>query len=188
MPYVGTPTEIVERMLRLAEVSEGDVVYDLGSGDGRIVITAAEQFGARGVGIEIDPERIEETRENAEEAGVADQVEFRQGDFFEADFSGATVVTLYLLPDVNRKLRPRLFEQLNAGDRVVSHSFDMGAWEPDTSVEEGSASIHLWRIPKEVPDSLNQRELVPTEPPSRKGPTEAHQRRFPEGEQGRRLY
>ncbi len=154
VPFVRTPQEVVGRMLELAEVSEDDVVYDLGSGDGRFVITAAERYDARGVGIEIDPERVRTARKNAKEAGVADQVEFRQQDLFEADFSEATVVTLYLLTSVNRKLRPELFKQLDPGDRVVSHDFDMGAWEPDTTVEEGRSTIYLWTIPETVPETL----------------------------------
>lgn len=154
VPFVRTPQLVVQRMLDLAEVSEDDVVYDLGSGDGRFVITAAEQFGARGVGVEIDPERVRTARENAEEAGVSDRVEFRQEDLFEADFSEATVVTLYLLTYVNKQLRPELFEQLDPGDRVVSHDFDMGSWEPDTTVEEGQSTIYLWTIPETVPESL----------------------------------
>lgn len=156
VPFVRTPQEVVSRMLELAEVSEDDVVYDLGSGDGRFVITAAQQFGARGVGIEIDPERIREARKNAEEAGVTDQVEFRQQDLFEADFSDATVVTLYLLTTVNKQLRPELFKQLDPGDRVVSHDFDMGSWEPDTTEEVGRSTIYLWTIPEQVPDSLRE--------------------------------
>lgn len=154
VPFVRTPYEVVGRMLELAEVSEDDVVYDLGSGDGRFVITAAERYGARGVGIEIDPERVRTARKNAKEAGVADRVEFRQQDLFEADFREATVVTLYLLTSVNKKLRPELFEQLDPGDRVVSHDFDMGAWEPDTTVEEGRSTIYLWTIPESVPETL----------------------------------
>lgn len=155
VPYVGTPQRVVERMLQLAEVSEDDVVYDLGSGDGRIVITAAQQFGAEGVGIEINPELVEEARGTADFAGVSEQVEFRHEDLFEADFSDATVVTLYLLSVVNRELRPKLFEQLSPGDRVVSHDFDMGGWEPDTTVEENGSKIHLWRIPEEVPEEIS---------------------------------
>lgn len=159
VPYVGTPQAVVDRMLQLANVSEDDVVYDLGSGDGRIVIRAARKYGARGVGIEIDPERAQEARANAEAAGVSDQVEFRHQDLFEADFSDATVVTLYLLSVVNRKLRPKLFEQLDPGTRVVSHDFGMGRWEPDTTVKEGDSEIHLWRIPEEIPPSLEQEQV-----------------------------
>lgn len=154
VPYVRTPQMVVERMLELAEVSEDDVVYDLGSGDGRIVITAAQQFGARGVGIEIDPELVWQARENAGFVGVSDQVEFRQGDLFEADISEATVVTMYLLPSINLKLRPKLFEELDPGTRVVSHDFDMNEWQPDSTVTVDDDMIYLWRIPDEVPDSL----------------------------------
>jgi SAM-dependent methyltransferase len=156
VPYVPTPPEVVTRMLEMADVSEDDVVYDLGSGDGRIVIAAAKQFGARGVGIEIDPARIEEARQNAEDAGVADQVEFRQQDLFEADISEATAVTLYLLPTVNLKLRPILFEQLAPGTPVVSHDFDMDDWEPEKTVDVGSSRIYRWTIPAEVPAYLQE--------------------------------
>lgn len=156
VPYVGTPQEVVNRMLQLAEVFADDVVYDLGSGDGRIVITAAQRYRARGVGIDIDPVRIHEARENAEEAGVTDRVEFRRQDLFEADFSDATVVTLYLLPSINLKIRSKLFEQLDPGDRVVSHNFDMGNWEPDSTEGVGASTIHLWTIPEEIPDSLRR--------------------------------
>ena len=156
VPYVPTPPEVVTRMLEMADVSEDDVVYDLGSGDGRIVIAAAKQFGARGVGIEIDPARIEEARQNAEDAGVADQVEFRQQDLFEANISEATAVTLYLLPTVNLKLRPILFEQLAPGTPVVSHDFDMDDWEPEKTVDVGSSRIYRWTIPAEVPAHLQE--------------------------------
>lgn len=162
VPYVSSRRPVVERMLEAANVTEDDVVYDLGSGDGRIVITAARKYGARGVGIEIDPERVRESRQNAEEAGVADQVEFREQDMFEADFSDATVVTLYLLPEANRKIRPALFEQLDPGDRVVSHDFDMGAWKPDTTIRMDRAEIHRWTIPSDPPDSLEQEEIIST--------------------------
>ena len=133
-PYVPTPRHVVLKMLALAEVSSDDVVYDLGSGDGRILIIAAQEFGARGVGIEIDPTLVQEARRKARRAGVADRVEFRQGDLFDADLSPATVVTLYLWPDMNNRLRPKLQRELNAGDRVVSHSFDIDAWSADTTV------------------------------------------------------
>ena len=154
VPYVPTPQPVVDRMLEMAEVDENDVVYDLGSGDGRIVIRAAEKYGSRGVGIEIDPERVQEARENAKEAGVSDLVEFRQGDLFEADISEATVVTLYLLPEVNLKLRPLLFEQLRPGTPVVSHGVDMAAWEPDETDAVNANRIYRWTIPEEVPPHL----------------------------------
>lgn len=156
VPYVPTPQPVVDRMLEMAEVDENDVVYDLGSGDGRIVIRAAETYGSRGVGIEIDPERVQDARENAEEAGVSDLVEFRQGDLFEADISEATVVTLYLLPTVNLELRPLLFEQLRPGTPVVSHGFDMDAWEPDETDTVDANRIYRWTIPEEIPPHLRQ--------------------------------
>lgn len=157
VPYVPTPQPVVDRMLEMAEVDENDVVYDLGSGDGRIVIRAAETYGSRGVGIEIDPERVQNARENAKEAGVSDLVEFRQGDLFEADISEATVVTLYLLPEINLKLRPLLFEQLEPGTPVVSHGFDMDAWEPDETDAVNANRIYRWTIPEEVPPHLRQK-------------------------------
>jgi len=133
VPFVPTPDKVVLEMLKMAQVSKDDVVYDLGCGDGRIVITAASKFGCRGVGIDIDPERIRESRQNAIEAGESDKVQFIQRDLFEADISEATVVTLYLLSEVNLRLRPKLFKELNPGTRVVSHEFNMGNWEPDAS-------------------------------------------------------
>jgi SAM-dependent methyltransferase len=156
VPYVPTPQPVVERMLELANVDGDDLVYDLGSGDGRIVITAAEKYGAQGVGIDIDPERVKEARKNAEEAGVIDLVEFHQQDLFETDLSNASVVTLYLLPDINIKLRPKLFEELEPGTPVVSHDFDMDEWEPDTTVEMGTDVIYLWHIPEVVPAHLQE--------------------------------
>lgn len=155
-PYVPTSQETVERMLEMAGVSEDDVVYDLGSGDGRIPITAAKKFGARGVGIEIDPGLVAKARANAKSAGVSDRVEFRQGDLFEADLSEATVVALYLWPEMNIKLRPKLLQELDPGDRVVSHEFWMGEWDPDATEEEGIDTIYLWTIPEEVPEELLQ--------------------------------
>jgi SAM-dependent methyltransferase len=133
VPYVSTPNEVVAEMLRIANVSKDDVVYDLGCGDGRIVITAAKMYGCRGVGIDINPERIRESRENAIKAGVSDKVQFIQMDLFEADIREASVVTLYLLSGVNLRLRPKLFRELSPGSRVVSHEFSMGKWEPDAT-------------------------------------------------------
>ncbi|MFP4229277.1 MAG: SAM-dependent methyltransferase [Salinivenus sp.] len=159
VPYVTSSDSVVTRMLELAEVGPGDTVYDLGSGDGRIVITAAQRYRAYGVGIEIDPVRVLEAREKAEAAGVADRVEFRQGDLFESDFSDADVVTLYLLPSVNQKLRPLLFEQLDPGTRVVSHNFKMGAWAPDSSEQVGPSNVYRWTIPDERPDTLQSDSL-----------------------------
>lgn len=133
VPYVSTPDEVVAEMLRIANVDKDDVLYDLGCGDGRIVITAAKMYGCRGVGIDIDPERIRESRENAIKAGVSDKVQFIQMDLFEAEIREASVVTLYLLSGVNLRLRPKLFLELSPGSRVVSHEFSMGKWEPDAN-------------------------------------------------------
>jgi len=145
--YVPTPPEVVAAMLKLANVIKDDVVYDLGSGDGRIVITAAKEYGARGVGIDINPVRIKEAQENAQKAGVTDRVKFLQQDLFEADFHEATVVTLYLLPRLNLKLRPKLLHELKPGTRIVSHDFDMGDWKPEKTVQVGSKTVYYWIIP-----------------------------------------
>lgn len=150
VPYVPTPQEVVDKMLEMGGVRKGDMLYDLGCGDGRIVITAARKHGARGVGIDIDPQRIREARENARKEGVARQVQFRQGDLFKSDFSKASVVTLYLLPQINEKLRPQLWKQLKVGTRVVSHEFEMGAeWPPERTETVGSRRIHFWTIKPE---------------------------------------
>ena len=145
--FVPTPQEVVEDMLRLAEVTKGDVLYDLGSGDGRIPITAAKTYGVRAVGIDIDPERIAEARENARKAGVARLVDFRLEDLFRSDFRDATVVTLYLLPELNVKLRPRLLAELKPGTRIVSHQFDMGDWRPDKKLETNGRVVYFWVVP-----------------------------------------
>ncbi|MGE0079854.1 MAG: cyclopropane-fatty-acyl-phospholipid synthase family protein [Thiohalomonadaceae bacterium] len=150
VPYVPSPDTVVDGMLRLAQVGPGDVVYDLGSGDGRIVIAAAQRYGARGVGIDIDPDRIRESNEKALEAGVDNQVRFIQGDLFEADIRPATVVTLYLLSSVNEEIRPRLLHQLRPGTRVVSHAFDMGDWQPDARTVVDGAEIFLWVVPAQA--------------------------------------
>lgn len=150
VPFVPTPQAVVERMLTLAQIKKGDVLYDLGSGDGRIVITAAKQYGARGVGIDLDPKRIREARINASKAGVDKQVEFISGDLFKADLSDANVVTLYLLNSVNRDLRPQLWKQLKVGTRVVSHAFDMGQeWPPEKTEQVQGSTIYLWTITDE---------------------------------------
>lgn len=147
VPYVPTPQEVVDKMLQMARVGPKDVVYDLGCGDGRIVVTAARRFGARGVGIDLNPERIAEANENARVAKVQDKVKFMTGDLFQADFSGATVVTLYLLPAVNAALRPQLWRQLEVGTRVVSHEFDMGeAWPPEKTELVDGRRLHYWQI------------------------------------------
>lgn len=153
--FVPTPQEVVDQMLALAKVTKDDVLYDLGSGDGRIPVTAAQRFGTRGVGIDINPERIQEANANAQKAGVTERVRFLNQDLFTTDISSATVVTLYLLPELNVKLRPQLFEQLKPGTRIVSHDFDMGEWKPERVVQtqEGS-NIYLWTIPEEVPANL----------------------------------
>jgi ribosomal protein L11 methylase PrmA len=145
--YVPTPHEVVDDMLRLANVGKGDILYDLGSGDGRIAIAAAKKFGVRAVGIDIDPERIREANENAHRAGVTHLVEFRQEDLFKADFREATVITLYLLPDLNVKLRPRLLDELKPGTRIVSHQFDMGTWKPEKRLESNGRVVYFWTIP-----------------------------------------
>ena len=145
--FVPTPEEIVDTMMKMAAVTPKDVVYDLGCGDGRIVITAAQKYGARGVGIDIDPERIKEANANAKTAGVTDKVRFVRGDLFEANISEATVVTLYLLTDLNIKLRPKLMRDLNPGTRVVSHAFNMGDWKPEQQTSIRGTTVYLWRIP-----------------------------------------
>ena len=149
-PYVPTPQDVVDRMLAVAQVTSNDVVYDLGSGDGRIVITAAKKYGARGVGIDIDSERISESRRNARDAGVTALVEFRRGDILQADVSKATVVMLYLVSSANMKLRPLLTRQLSPGARVVSHTFGMGDWVPEKverfkDAQGDDRAIYLWR-------------------------------------------
>jgi ubiquinone/menaquinone biosynthesis C-methylase UbiE len=155
VPYVATPTIIVDQMLKMAGVSRKDVLYDLGSGDGRIVITAARRFGTQGVGVDIDPERIREAQQNAKEAGVTRRVRFLQQDLFETDISEATVVTLYLLPAINLKLKPKLLTELKPGTRVVSHNYDMGDdWKPEKTVEtmvEGTRhTIYFWVVPQRL--------------------------------------
>jgi SAM-dependent methyltransferase len=145
--FVPTPNEVVDMMLKMAGVTKKDTVYDLGCGDGRIVITAAQKFGASGVGIDIDPERVREATDNVRKAGVAERVKIVRGDLFQADISPATVVTLYLLTDLNLKLRPKLMKDLKPGTRVVSHAFSMGDWQPERTAEVGGSQVYLWRIP-----------------------------------------
>jgi cyclopropane fatty-acyl-phospholipid synthase-like methyltransferase len=147
-PYVASPPPIVDVMLKLARVGNGDIVYDLGCGDGRIVISAAKRYGARGVGIDNNPIRIDEARANARTAGVADRVNFEVNDLFDADIGDATVVAIYLLPDVNMRLRTRLIRELKPGTRVVSHSFSMGDWKPDKELLVDGDHVYLWTIPK----------------------------------------
>ncbi|MHC0062713.1 class I SAM-dependent methyltransferase [Nostoc sp. UIC 10890] len=154
VPYVPTPQPVVDAMLKVAKVGKNDVLYDLGSGDGRIVNTAAQKFGTRGVGIDINPERIQEANDNAQKAGVTDRVKFVQQDLFTTDFSEATVVTLYLLPEVNAKLRPKLLSELKPGTRIVSHAFDMGDWKPEQTLTVDGKTIYYWVVPEQVPANL----------------------------------
>ncbi|HEY9282484.1 MAG TPA: 50S ribosomal protein L11 methyltransferase [Pyrinomonadaceae bacterium] len=152
VPYVPTPQEVVDEMLRMANVGKDDVVYDLGCGDGRLVITAVKKFGAkRGVGVDIDPQRIKESNANAQAAGVGDRVKFVVQDLFKTDIKEASVVTLYLLPDVNLRLRPVLWRDLKPGTRVVSHAFDMGDWQPEKTTSVEGRMIYFWTIPKQPP-------------------------------------
>ncbi len=147
VPYVPTPQEVVDAMLALADVKPGDRLYDLGSGDGRIVVTAAQRFGVPGVGIDINPERIQEAEANAKEAGVEQLTDFRQEDLFKADFGDATVVTMYLLPSVNNRLKPKLLGELKPGTRIVSHAFDIEGWEPERIIESDGRTLYLWVVP-----------------------------------------
>lgn len=147
MLYLPTPAPVVSEMLRLAGVSSADVVYDLGSGDGRIPIAAAREHGARGVGIELDARLIELARCNAREAGVDKRVEFREQDLFNADLREATVVTLFLFPEINRRLKAKLLAELRPGARIVSHRFDLGDWLPERSVLRDGHPIFLWIVP-----------------------------------------
>lgn len=146
--YVPTPNDAVELMLRLAQVTPADVVYDLGSGDGRIVITAAQKYGARGVGVELDPELVKRARAGAAKAGVQDRVEFRQEDLFKADLSPATVVTLFLSPSMNLRLESKLKRELRPGARIVAYRFPVGTWRPEQEVPVGRERVFLWTIPR----------------------------------------
>lgn len=150
--YVPTPAATVDAMLKLAEAKPGDVLYDLGSGDGRIPIAAARRFGVRGVGIEINARLVAEARANARAAGVDRLVRFREQDLFDADFREATVVTLYLLPELNARLRPKFLAELPPGARIVSHAFDMAGWPPERTVTMADGTpIYLWRVPSRGP-------------------------------------
>ncbi len=147
VPYVPSPNLVVDGMLKMAGVKAGDTVYDLGCGDGRIVIAAAKDYGAKGVGVDINPERVQEARQNAKKANVDDKVKFEENDLFKAAIGDATVVTLYLLPDVNQRLRPKLLKELKPGTRIVSHSFDMGDWKPEREELIDGRHIYLWTVP-----------------------------------------
>jgi 16S rRNA G966 N2-methylase RsmD len=178
-PYVPTPENVVEEMLKLANVKKDDILYDLGSGDGRVVIAAAQKLGVQGVGVELDPFWIEEANESARKAGVTNRVRFVQQDLFQTDISKATAVTLYLLPEINLKLRAKLLSELKPGTRIVSHEFDMGEWKPQRVVKvsgpkEGGRilyrdescytmlmpgpqrehTLYYWVVPKDIPESL----------------------------------
>jgi SAM-dependent methyltransferase len=151
VPYEPSSEEVVGVMLEIAKVNKDDLVYDLGCGDGRIVIAAAQKAGARGIGVDLDPERIKESLENARKANVTDRVQFFQQNLFQTEIGNATVVMLYLWPEVNLKLRPKLFRELKPGTRVVSHSHDMGSWEPDQTITASEGhKVHFWVIPANV--------------------------------------
>ena len=146
--YVPTPEVVVEAMLQVAGVTKDDVVYDLGCGDGRIPVTAAKKYGARGVCFDIDPERIKEANENVAKNEVQRLVKVVHADLFEQDLSGASVVTLYLLPSLNVKLMPKLMKELKPGTRIVSHAFDMGSWKPEKELDVDGRKVFFWTIPK----------------------------------------
>jgi precorrin-6B methylase 2 len=149
VPFVPTPQETVDRMLAMAKVGPNDYLIDLGSGDGRIPITAAKKFGIRAMGVDLNPVRIAESNDNAKKEGVTDKVQFVQGDLFQQDISKATVLTMYLLPDVNMKLRPKIWSDLKPGTRIVSHAFTMGDWTPEetTTGPDGRNTVYLWIVP-----------------------------------------
>ena len=156
VPYVPTTQEAVDAMLKLADVQKSDIVYDLGCGDGRVVITAAKTYGAHAVGIDLNPDRIAEAKANAKKAGVEDLVRFEEGDLYKADIHEATVVTLFLLSSVNLKLRPKLLDELKPGTRIVSNTFDMGDWKPDREATVGNSDeesflshkLFFWVVPQ----------------------------------------
>ena len=146
--FVPTPEAVVEAMLQVAKVGKNDTVYDLGCGDGRIPVTAARKYGARGVCVDIDPQRIKEANENVAKNNVGNLVKVVQGDLFEVDLSPASVVTLYLLPSLNQKLMPKLMKELKPGTRIVSHAFDMGDWKPEQELDVDGRKVYYWTIPK----------------------------------------
>lgn len=168
VPYVPTPRNVVEQMLKMAKVGPDDLVVDLGSGDGRIVLTAVESYGARGRGIELDAGRVEMSRAAAKASGISDRAEFLQEDIFKTKISDATVVTMYLLADVNLRIRPRLLSELRPGVRIVSHSFDMGTWRPDKHhVMDTGQNIYFWVVPAQMEGSWpvkdpsnNEQEMI----------------------------
>lgn len=150
VPYVPTPQDVVDHMLTVSQVTEKDFVIDLGSGDGRIAVTAAEKFGARAMGVDLNPVRVAEAEANARRAGVTDRVEFREQNLFDTEISEATVLTMYLLPRVNIQLRPRVLSELRPGTRVVSHAFDMGDWTADRHDVVTGRDVYLWIVPAQV--------------------------------------
>ncbi|PQJ26829.1 hypothetical protein BSZ35_18020 [Salinibacter sp. 10B] len=187
--YVPTAPSVVRTMLEVAGVTERDVVYDLGSGDGRMPIMAAKEFGARGIGLEIDSALVAEARGEAQVQGVSDKVKFRQKDLFSADLSKATVVTLYLGPAINVRLRPKLLRELDPGDRIVSHDFRMGEWAPDSTVNAGrgntgNETVYLWIVPEKVHKDLRDTPMsrrqtdgaVPRSTPSSSSPSSSSNR------------
>ncbi len=175
VPYVPTPQEVVERMLEIAKVGPQDYVIDLGSGDGRIVVTAAKKYGARGFGVDLNPVRIKESVENAGKAGVSDRVAFHERNLFETDLNDASVITMYLLPRVNLDLRPKLLD-LKPGTRIVSHDFDMDDWKPEQSVDmtvkakygdsPGTSSVYFWVVPAKAAGTWQWRQTVGGKPVS----------------------
>ncbi|MFN3891430.1 MAG: SAM-dependent methyltransferase [Beijerinckiaceae bacterium] len=150
VPYVPTPQDVVDRMLAIARVSDRDFVMDLGCGDGRMLVTAASKFGSRGRGVDLNPQRIQEANANAKNAKVADKVSFEVKNLFDTSIKEADVLTMYLLPSVNLQLRPRIFEEMKPGSRIVSHSFDMGDWEADLQDRVNYSRIYFWVVPAKV--------------------------------------
>jgi SAM-dependent methyltransferase len=157
VPYVPTPEPVVAKMIELAKVTPEDVAYDFGCGDGRLVIAAVKAGAKRGLGVDIDPQRIKEANENAKAAGVTDKVEFKEADLFTMDFKDATVLTMYLLPSVNMKLRPKILDEMKPGSRIVSHAFDMEDWQPEqeVTVEPGGQTVYMWTVPAKVEGAWN---------------------------------
>lgn len=156
VPFVPTPMQVVDAMLDMAKVGKDDLLYDLGSGDGRIVIRAAQRFGCRGVGVDLNPERVREAKAAAKKAGpqIESLVRFEEGDVFTFDFSPATVVTMYLLPSVNVKLRPRILKELKPGTRIVSHDFDMGEWKAEDVRNVANSTVYRWTVMANPPANL----------------------------------
>jgi SAM-dependent methyltransferase len=165
VPYVPTPEPVVDKMIELAKVTKDDVAYDFGCGDGRLVIAAVKAGAKHGLGVDIDPQRIKEANENAKAAGVTDKVDFQVKDLFTMDFKDATVLTMYLLPSVNMRLRPKILDEMKPGSRVVSHAFDMEDWEPEqtVTVEPGGQTVYMWTVPAKV-EGMHEVKLTPTGP------------------------